>query len=457
MFTVDTHGSSNPFNGGNVTFRVDNGATLAPFDPSFLLTAPAPSSTSNPGITTLVVPSTQMIQQGSKFYALALVTAGVPSTTSVLSNIQVSVLDGNLKPVISPQDLSALPVPIVLIHGLWGNQYSLKSTQKYLQSLPAFSAYNGVPAYFIRPICYSPYLAYYAKRDSLPNNGISCEQTSTDALYNSLRELHELLNQDRIVGGRVDVVAHSMGGLVVRNYTVSAPNFYRNATNRNQGAFRDIITLDTPETGSALAYYLDYVLANKTEDITQFADATWPDTVWSSLCGLKAGITVQDCLTKLGNPLAYPGRPLTEGAVYSLIPDGPPLFLNRFANIPSPNIPNATWFAVAGSWLDDGHHPSPMARDTLDPLVAATYSTSETPLTLSGMLGDIDNDVIVTRASQLSEAIPGQFHVYMDLAHTSIPYAGPIFSLGGLNPLVSNATVTNSTDVNRQVVHWLGY
>jgi triacylglycerol esterase/lipase EstA (alpha/beta hydrolase family) len=95
----------------------------------------------------------------------------------------------------------------------------------------------------------------------LPNHGTGCEQTSTEALTAYLSVLSKNLNSSGIVGGRVDIVAHSMGGLVARNFSNSGA--YKNTRNRNQGAFRDVITLDTPETGSALAYYLDYVYANQ--------------------------------------------------------------------------------------------------------------------------------------------------------------------------------------------------
>jgi pimeloyl-ACP methyl ester carboxylesterase len=464
--------SSNPFNGGNITFQVDNGATLAPFDPSFLLTAPAPSSTSNPGITTLVVPSTQMILQGSKFYAFALVTAGVPSTTSVLSSIQVSVLDGNLKPIILPQNLLAFPVPVVLIHGLWGAKNSLASTQSYLQQNTPLTISSSA-SYFLSPICYSPYLAYYAKDDSLRGHGTGCEMTSSEALTNYLSGLYNFLDDNKIVGGRVDVVAHSMGGLVVRNYSTLNDSYvltngarYKNNRNRNQGTFRDIITLDTPETGSPLAYYLDDILATKVEDPSQRPSPSQPlgtaaNRLWEIACGFNPNITVQSCLQdSLKMPLGYPGLDLTKGAVYSLIPDSYLPIIStfipggpQFSKLPDPNIPNATWFAIAGSYLDNGQTPKAAMRDFLNDFLAATYPVGSTPLTLLSMLGNPDNDVIVTRDSQLYHAIPGQSAVFPNVAHSTFPLYANSMSFFQDN----RASITDSPAVNQQIATWLGY
>jgi hypothetical protein len=69
--------------------------------------------------------------------------------------------------------------------------------------------------------------------------------------------LHEVKSKG-IVDGRIDVVAHSMGGLLVRAYSsgTCTTTGYRSLKNRCQGQFHTIVTLDTPEAGSGLATYL---------------------------------------------------------------------------------------------------------------------------------------------------------------------------------------------------------
>jgi hypothetical protein len=351
-------------------------------------------------------------------------------------------------------------VPVVLVHGLWGDLTSLQSTQSFLDTQFPFSgipAFSGISPYFVTPICYSTYLAYYATSDTLPNAGTGCEQTSTKALANYLSSLYANLDASGIVGGRVDIVAHSMGGLVARNFS----NFgaYRNARNRNQGTFRDVITLDTPETGSALTYFLDYVFATHPLSPSATSSST---RLWNSLClSFSFSQTVEECMAAfpMRNPLAFPGHDLKEGAVYSLIPDDyisllPPSERTglRFSDLPTPNIPNATWFAVGSTFPDNGQLPTATVRDFLSLFISATYPSNEAPETLTDMLGNGPNDVVVTLGSQLDHVIPGQAQTFNYLSHTRVPTAVvPFF------PHSLNDTVTASPAVNQQIANWLGY
>lgn len=261
-----------------------------------------------------------------------------------------------------------------------------------------------------------------------------------------------------------------MGGLVARNFSTSGATgyTYKNTRSRYQGTFRDIVTLDTPETGSELAYYLDYVFANSTEHFNGLV----PSAVWLPACGLLPSTTLRDCMASIffGGaklPLSYTGHDLTEGAVYSLIPDAMiPLLPQseqtglRFCDLPNPNIPNAAWFAVASSWKDDNHLPASTIRFFWDNLIAATYPPSQNPMTLTDMLGTPYNDVIVRLDSQLNGAIPGQFRVFQDLSHTNLPLLGPGLVALSYDPATqyfSNNYVTNDASVNQQVGTWLGY
>lgn len=362
------------------------------------------------------------------------------------------------------------PVPVILIHGLWGGRTSLASAQLYLQTATPLR----ISPIFVSPICYSIYLAYYAAVDTLPGAGSSqgCETTSAQAISTYLAGLYQELDDSQIVGGRVDAVAHSMGGLAIRNYANQNAQYdingasvnYSNPRNRNQGTFRDIVTLDTPETGSELAYYLDNTFAMRTE-----SDGTsvLSDQLWKFFCkDFLGNKTVQQCLNDNHMPLMYPGHATSEGAVYSLIPDS---YIGKitsfshggaqFNDLVDPNITNAKWFAVAGYYLDNGESPQPLVRDFLNKFIAATYPTNTLgasySMTLEEMFQDPVNDVIVTVNSQLYEAKAGQFREFQNLAHTSIPGLGGValkFFTGD-----SNAAVTNSTNVDQQVAHWLGY
>jgi pimeloyl-ACP methyl ester carboxylesterase len=67
-------------------------------------------------------------------------------------------------------------------------------------------------------ICYSLYLRFNATTDPLTDGQDPCEYTSADALGKAIASTFDTLDSERIVSGRVDIVAHSMGGLVLRNY-----------------------------------------------------------------------------------------------------------------------------------------------------------------------------------------------------------------------------------------------
>jgi hypothetical protein len=248
-----------------------------------------------------------------------------------------------------------------------------------------------------------------------------------------------------------------MGGLVARNFSNPGASgyAYRNTRNRYQGTFRDVVTLDTPETGSALAYYLDYVFANKTADPL---DSPESGALWLLSCAPNPLETVRECMSSLDTPLAYASHDLAEGAVYSLIPDNlNPQGQQQFAALPDPNIDNATWFAIAGSYPDDGHLPRAVLRGFFNTFIAATYPITATPMTLTDMLGTPDSDVIVTEDSQLYHVIPGQSMTFQGLSHTSVPKLGPAMTLLGRYGAFSDAAVTNSAAVNRQIGNWLGY
>ena len=227
----------------SVTFTANNGATLRPFSSGFL------NSGSGAGAASLSVTPTA---SGNYYYALALVIGGQPPTAKTGSQITVTAANTGISNT-QTQTMLTVPTPVVFIHGLWGDMTSLASTQTYLTKVN--STYKANP-FLLTSICYSVYLGFDAATDTLPGHGRGCEQTSTQALDQYLAvTLYPQLAAKHWVGGRVDAVVHSMGGLVVRHYSATA-NF-KSIRNRKLGAFRKVITLDTPETGSALATWLD--------------------------------------------------------------------------------------------------------------------------------------------------------------------------------------------------------
>jgi hypothetical protein len=417
----------------DVTFSATNGVTFAAYNPDFLTAV----SSSSP---TLVV-SPKLI--GSAYYALALVVSGTaPDAEHGADTVITAATTINKLKSTDTFSMLTLPTPVVLIHGLWGHLASLASTESYLKATAGFKSHPSL----VTPICYSIYLGFDAEADTIPGHGTGCEVTSAQALSKYFSTtLYKQLDTDHYVGGRVDAVAHSMGGLAVRHFRAIAG--YKSVRNRNLGAFRKVITLDTPEEGSALATYLDDTAYKRTLMDSNVFSA--PYLLWTNVCPSGASTTVETCFYKNGFPLAYKGAALSTGAVASLIPGG-----RSIANAPSPDLFNTDgkWYAIASDF-PDSDHPAALLRDVLNAFIAATYPSGQTPPNLSGLLGTNSNDVIVTVPSQTSTAVPAQTKQFKDLQHTPAPTEALLLPGFGSD---SNNSVSDSAAVNGQVAYWLG-
>ena len=374
-----------------VTFQVNSAASLIRFTDDFLTTPPAA------GQSTLKV--THLIEVGSTWFAPVLVQgpAGGYSANNVIS---LSATQSNNN---AGLDISLVIPPLVLVHGLWGNSKSLSEAETWLQANPPW---NSAPQY-VQPICYSKFLGFDAKKDPLSRQGDPCEVTSHAALQTEIDSLLAMLDQDQIVGARVDLLVHSMGGLVARNY--ASQKKYESLRNRMQGQFHAIVTLNTPEIGSELATALIHRRnATRKAPLTSFQGLAW-----EAICG---DATFGQCLAANGDPINAPGLPVKTGAVYSLEPEGPAL---NNPDLSGPNIANATWRAVSSTRPDN----SALAF-ALDTLIAALYKNPDGKKvpTVDSILGNVPDDAIVTVKSQTKGARDNQLYTFADLSHTGLPH-----------------------------------
>ena len=324
----------------SVTFQVNNAASLVSFADDFLTTPPATGQSS------LTVAN--LIQVGSTWFAPVLVQGplGGYSSNNVINLTAAQGSDN------ASLNLSLVIPPVVLVHGLWGNKKSLVEAETWLQGEAPWSS---APE-FVAPICYSKYLRFDATKDPLSKKGDACEVTSKAALQTEIDSLLATLDGDGIVGSRVDLLVHSMGGLVARNY--ASQGKYDSLRNRMQGQLHAIVTLNTPEIGSQLAP----ALIRKRNDTRKAPLSSFQGLAWEAICG---SATFAQCLAANGDPINAPGLPVKTGAVYSLDPNGPAL---NNPNLSGPNIANATWRAVSSTRPDN----SALAF-ALDTLIAALY------------------------------------------------------------------------------------
>lgn len=404
----------------SVTFQINDAASLVSYADNFLTTPPATGQSS------LTV--SNLIQVGSTYFAPVLVQgplAGWSSRNVISLTATQGSANGSLNVPL------AIP-PLILVHGLWGDKTSLSEAEDYLRN---DAPWSSAPDY-VQPICYSRYLRFDAKKDPLSGND-PCEVTSKAALQTEIDSLLATLDSAGIVGARVDLVVHSMGGLVARNY--ASQSKYNSIRNRMQGQLHAIVTLNTPEIGSDLANFLIKVRGENRKAPLW----TWQGILYEAVCG---SADVAKCFNSIGYPINAPTLPVKTGAVYSLEPNGPSL---NNPNLSGPNIANATWRAVSST------RPGDSALATaLDGLIAALYSNPDgkNVPTVDSILGNMPDDAIVTVTSQTQGATGNQLYTFSKLSHTSL-VSSILDLLGNVND--DSVTDDPSLEVESLAACWI--
>ena len=149
----------------------------------------------------------------------------LPSNYRPSKNDQIRIVDFN-----SPnQTIFSLPLevyraPILMVHGLWGSTSSFETIDNYIET----NSYQ-LPLLTLRADYESTNDYYFAINQFVVPSGIN-------VLLNRARSLN-------ISTGKVDVIAHSMGGLISRYYLQSQAY-------QQKKDIHKLITLNTPHSGS---------------------------------------------------------------------------------------------------------------------------------------------------------------------------------------------------------------
>lgn len=450
------------------TNTLATGTTLHPYSAGFLTTKPADGTQSVP-----IAASAFSKDILGSFYAAALLQAPVGAPPPAFAQIKVTARQQGSQPAQAQAEL--VPPPVLLVHGLWDDRDGLGGSDgagtinglaRYLKTRSPWVKYSkSFNLEFVQVICYSKFIGFNAPDDKLLTdpkyNHESCEQTSRDAITSRIYGLLGSLDNAHIAGSRVDLVAHSMGGLAARNY--ASQSWYRSLRNRRLGQFHEIITLDTPELGSEMAPFL---ISHRSCTRKVPFGTSPPYLVWRSLCGKSPLTTVRQCLAK-DRPLAAPGYPLSEGAVFSLYPpntdakDYPPDTSpvdNAISKLPPANIKDADWHAIGSVALNNS-----ALKFGLNQLIAAVYPqttpTCDAPeqpaKTIDEILGHPKNDAIVTLSSQLAGVQPNSKYEFTGLSHTGAGTLKTILQNIGFGQKFSDANVVNWPNVNCLAACWL--
>lgn len=378
---------------GQVTFSLEGTANgrVAPYFQGF-------TGGYDASATSILATPTPILKPDGTFgyYALALYRAPEmsPSISSTGSFDTVKAAFGS---TVRTLPIEIKPPIVALAHGLWGGAGSFPSDWD-----TALKTYSSLPA---KRIIYDG-----SKSFADPANMASARRQILEAIIAA--------RSGGFIAGRVDVVAHSMGGLLGRSLLTSTAT---TDPYMGGGRINRIITLNTPHRGSPLAELLQ---ANRNRTVSASACAGPVEGVLSALkpTGLTAAqalairtfwsrITAQ---TTLGDIMAALGQPI-DTAVASLAPgsdaigalptltDGP--ILTTFGTAAADNTVEEWLLSTAlYCFTYNGSTPPPAGFSPLD------FALSDIPQY---------HDLIVSVPSQRNREAGGTAFRF-DLSHTAV-------------------------------------
>jgi pimeloyl-ACP methyl ester carboxylesterase len=169
--------------------------------------------------------------------------------------VNVNVSDPNN----SASTLYELPIqlyrpPVVLIHGVWINSYKTWEASEFTEE-SGFTeelTKNGFNYTFAdyeehNSETFDPHAIITNGRKPFGNYGIN-------ATRNAIHRILKMYHYFSIASSQVDIVAHSMGGLMARGF-VQQPD-YKGKENYMKGSIHRLITIGTPHFGGHLSKFL---------------------------------------------------------------------------------------------------------------------------------------------------------------------------------------------------------
>jgi pimeloyl-ACP methyl ester carboxylesterase len=144
------------------------------------------------------------------------------------------------------KEVQVVRPPVVFIHGIWSNSSSMNPMRR---SIINSNLYNEYPAGHTLGVDYG----------AQSNQDL---RKSAKFLADGVDKILQKLEKEGIKVSRVDIVAHSMGGLISRYYMLFG---YMDSNGQVIGPgqaakVRKLITLDTPHAGSHVAdWYVDFM------------------------------------------------------------------------------------------------------------------------------------------------------------------------------------------------------
>jgi pimeloyl-ACP methyl ester carboxylesterase len=274
--------------------------------------------------------------------------------------------------------------PVVLVHGIWTNScntwietnFANKLTEKgFMYAFADYGDHNSET--------FDPCAVEIKDGKPFGNYGI-------DSIRNTMKYILNVYHNFSIAASQVDIIAHSMGGLMARGFVQQSD--YLKQDNFMKGSIHRLITIGTPHLGGSLSKFL----YDHRDDWYCF------DENGEILPAKKCDATPVQLKTRV---------PITQGGVESLIPGS-----DAYSNLRQTNVKS---YAIAGTWRKGatGSHEHQ----------ASYYRTitnnDNFNLEQDGFDGEYENDLMVSVKSQLG----GLPHQIRQPGKNSIPNKGALY------------------------------
>jgi uncharacterized protein (TIGR03437 family) len=247
--------------------------------------------------------------------------------------------------------------PVVLVHGVWSNGKAWEGLAGKLRKEGFDVCHECLPDYGTKQPAGS--FDPLATKEE--------DQYVIKTLIASIGQALRAMRTQKIAVTQVDIVGHSMGGIVARARVASAFDPYRKPGNYWSGDFHKIITVGSPHRGTILA---DWLLQHRKDELDLTGKALAKDD------------------NTLGGLLAAKGRPL-----------GPAIFGFQTTSEAIKNIgeTRVNAYAIVGI-----APPSPLISDTEDNLnwLIKRRINHQNGESIDGIINNEEHDTIVPVSSQ---------------------------------------------------------
>ena len=294
-------------------------------------------------------------------------------------NVNVSDLDNSAKTVLEIPIQLYRP-PVVLVHGLWMNSDTTWVITKFADSLAsygyryAFADYEEHNSETFDP------------RDKVFGNyGI-------DSIRNTIHKILEEYHYFLIAASQVDIIAHSMGGLMARGF-VQQPD-YKKKENYMKGSIHRFITIGTPHFGGPLSRFLYEHI-----DDWYFFDGIKIDRCRTGKVEPKKLRTIYSDIFKF---------PIDKGAIEALIPKS-----IAYSHLYQTNVKS---YAIAGSYRPKAIKSHDSQESYYKNIVDPNHCNHDFNLDKDAF-DDCDNDLVVSITSQLGGLPKHHSAIYCNTVH----------------------------------------